>query len=73
MVEINCADKICNRFKCGWVGGSATKKRQRRVARLKDAVTGEINLRGGEIVKIDPTFFFLAVRMIFINELVLAL
>ena len=42
------------------------------MAGLKNPVAGELNPSSGKIVKIDPPFFFLAVRMAFVDEVVAA-
>ena len=43
------------------------------MAGLKNPVAGELNPCSGEIVKIDPPFFFLAVGMTFIHKSISAL
>ena len=42
------------------------------MAGLKNPVAGELNPSSGKIVKIDPPFFFLAVRMVFVYKVILA-
>ena len=42
------------------------------MAGLKNLVAGELNPGSGKIVKIDPPFFFLAVRMVFVYKAILA-